>query len=585
MGRRRRVRTRLPGRNFRGYRPAVERRRFLASPPGYRSGGTAGCADLAAGAAASPRLRARPDREVAAAPRGVPGVVPADPPTGVVSGLPGRPRAWRSPSTTAPAPRWWPRSPRSPPTAGPAHFFPNGCYRSWTDNAAALRPLVDSGQVAFGNHTWSHPDLTTLGEPGGRGDPPQPGLPADHLRRPGHPVLPAAVRGARRPDRPASPPTWAPTTVAMWNGTLDDSRVLTATELLAAAPQWFTAQTIVVGHANHPTVTTVYGDLLALIADRGLQTVTLADVWATPAQRLAAGWPRRPAALTRAAAAELVPCGPTERLGAKLRTEGAWTTARPNSRAGRPGHRRGQRAGPGHGGRAGRGRRARRDRRHQRRGQRADADAGRRRGRLGRGRVPRRDRRREPPRAPSRDLFDRHGDAFDVLVNVAGIDRPGYITDIDLADYRRVQAVNCEGPIFLTSEFMKRVQHLPAGRTADVVHIVSLSAHHLGQRRDRLQRLEGRLPQRHPVHPARAAGEGGPAAATAASGRSRAACRSIIPAAMDTPMMEQWGIPVPPDDAAGHRRRDGAHPAARCTPRPSCPEMQIVPRLEPNFPR
>jgi NAD(P)-dependent dehydrogenase (short-subunit alcohol dehydrogenase family) len=73
-------------------------------------------------------------------------------------------------------------------------------------------------------------------------------------------------------------------------------------------------------------------------------------------------------------------------------------------------------------------------------------------------------------------LFDRHGDAFDVLVNVAGIDRPGYVTDIELADYRKVQAVNCEGPIFLTSEFMKRVQHLPEGRTADVVHIVSLSA-------------------------------------------------------------------------------------------------------------
>ena len=43
-------------------------------------------------------------------------------------------------------------------------FFPNGCYRSWEDNAAALRPLVDSGQVALGNHTWSHPDLTTLGD-------------------------------------------------------------------------------------------------------------------------------------------------------------------------------------------------------------------------------------------------------------------------------------------------------------------------------------------------------------------------------------------------------------------------------------
>ena len=55
---------------------------------------------------------------------------------------------------------------------------------------------------------------------------------------------------------------------------------------MAAAREWFTAQTIVVGHANHPTVTTVYGDLVALIRDRGLRTVTLADVWATPTTRL-----------------------------------------------------------------------------------------------------------------------------------------------------------------------------------------------------------------------------------------------------------------------------------------------------------
>ena len=72
----------------------------------------------------------------------------------------------------------------------------------------------------------------------------------------------------------------------MWNGTLDDSRVLTVEELLAAARQWFTAQTIVVGHANHPTVTSVYGDLLDLLEERGLRTVTLADVWATSGQRL-----------------------------------------------------------------------------------------------------------------------------------------------------------------------------------------------------------------------------------------------------------------------------------------------------------
>ncbi len=75
-------------------------------------------------------------------------------------------------------------------------------------------------------------------------------------------------------------------TVVLWNGTLGDSRVISGAQLMAAARQWFTAQRIVVGHANHPAVTTVYGELLALLAERGLRTVTLADVWATPVQRL-----------------------------------------------------------------------------------------------------------------------------------------------------------------------------------------------------------------------------------------------------------------------------------------------------------
>jgi hypothetical protein len=72
----------------------------------------------------------------------------------------------------------------------------------------------------------------------------------------------------------------------MWDGTLDDARVLSPAELMDAARKWFAAQRIIVGHANQPTVTRVYGELLDLIAERGLRTVTLADVWATPAQRL-----------------------------------------------------------------------------------------------------------------------------------------------------------------------------------------------------------------------------------------------------------------------------------------------------------
>ncbi len=165
-------------------------------------------------------------------------------------------------------------------------FFPNGCYRSWEDNAKTLRPLIESGQVALGNHTWSHPDLTTLGD---REVAEEIGRNRDFLR---------SVFGVR--DSPFFRPPFGARndridriaadqghpTVVMWNGTLGDSRVLTAGELMTAAREWFTAQRIVVGHANHATVTTVYGDLLALIAERGLRTVTLADVWPTPAQRL-----------------------------------------------------------------------------------------------------------------------------------------------------------------------------------------------------------------------------------------------------------------------------------------------------------
>jgi NAD(P)-dependent dehydrogenase (short-subunit alcohol dehydrogenase family) len=180
-------------------------------------------------------------------------------------------------------------------------------------------------------------------------------------------------------------------------------------------------------------------------------------------------------------------------------------------------------------------------------------------------------------------LFDRHGDAFDVLVNVAGIDRPGYITDIDLADYRRVQAVNCEGPVFLTSEFMKRVQHLPEGRTADVVHVVSLSAITSGSGaiayngskaafRQATKCIQRELREK---------------AVTLPDGTERPfPCRvqSIVPAAMDTPMMEQWGIPahlmMPPATVAGMVRTLLTLDASSFVP-----ELVIVPRLEPNFPR
>ena len=223
----------------------------------------------------------------AVTPDGVPGVEPVTPPTGIVDGLPGEGSRLALTIDDGTSTEVVSAFATFAADSGVRlTFFPNGCYRSWSENADALRPLVDSGQVAFGNHTWSHPDLTTLPDQ----------QVADEITRNQEflrttfgvrdtPFLRPPF-GARdeRIDRIAA--DLGHPTVVLWNGTLDDSRVLTADELLAAARKWFTEQRIVVGHANHPTVTTVYGDLLALIAERGLTTVTLADVWATPGQRL-----------------------------------------------------------------------------------------------------------------------------------------------------------------------------------------------------------------------------------------------------------------------------------------------------------
>jgi peptidoglycan/xylan/chitin deacetylase (PgdA/CDA1 family) len=268
----------------------VERRRFLLA----LAAGLTGVA-LGRGIPDPVDLRAAPSRAPARAPVAaaavtpvlLAGLVPALPPVGVVSGLPGAGADLALTVDDGTSTEVVAAFAAFAADSGVRlTFFPNGCYRSWADNAAVLRPLVDAGQVAFGNHTWSHPDLTTLGDRE---------VAAEITRNQRFLRSTFGVRdtpflrppyGARdqRIDRIAA--DLGHPTIAMWNGTLDDSRVLTAEELMAAARQWFTARTIVVGHANHPTVTTLYGDLLALLAERGLRTVTLADVWATPGQRL-----------------------------------------------------------------------------------------------------------------------------------------------------------------------------------------------------------------------------------------------------------------------------------------------------------
>ena len=49
--------------------------------------------------------------------------------------------------------------------------------------------------------------------------------------------------------------------------------------MLTLARKWLQPQAVVIGHANLPMVTHVYGPIADIILSRGLQMVTLDDAW------------------------------------------------------------------------------------------------------------------------------------------------------------------------------------------------------------------------------------------------------------------------------------------------------------------
>jgi peptidoglycan/xylan/chitin deacetylase (PgdA/CDA1 family) len=161
-------------------------------------------------------------------------------------------------------------------------YFVTGAYRSWTENAALLRPLVESGQIQLANHTWTHPDLTKLStsqvaDELGRTDAflqNAYGVDAAPYFRPPYGHHNAAVDGVAA-DLGYQVPT-------LWCGDLQDSAVLSEDQIVKMAYQSFAPQNIVIGHLNHAPVTHVYGQLVDIIRSRRLRTVTLNDVFLRP---------------------------------------------------------------------------------------------------------------------------------------------------------------------------------------------------------------------------------------------------------------------------------------------------------------
>jgi len=158
-------------------------------------------------------------------------------------------------------------------------YFVNGVNPSWTENRDLLRPLVESGQIQLANHTWSHPDLTTLSNSqvaeqithNDRFLTDVYGVHAAPFFRPPYGNHNAEVR------RVAADLGYTATT--LWNGSLSDSTLITEDYIKQMADKYFVPQAIVIGHLNHLPVTHVYDALLDTIRARGLQTVTLNDVF------------------------------------------------------------------------------------------------------------------------------------------------------------------------------------------------------------------------------------------------------------------------------------------------------------------
>jgi peptidoglycan/xylan/chitin deacetylase (PgdA/CDA1 family) len=158
-------------------------------------------------------------------------------------------------------------------------FFVTAVYPSWTEHADALRPMIESGQVQVANHTWSHPDFLKTSDADIRWQLDKCGdfirttfgvEPAPYFRPPygnADARVLAAARGAGYPQ------------AVHWYGSVGDSGPISDENMSMLIDRWFTAQRIVIGHANQPTVLTHFAEIAATIRDRGLQPVTLDDVF------------------------------------------------------------------------------------------------------------------------------------------------------------------------------------------------------------------------------------------------------------------------------------------------------------------
>jgi len=130
------------------------------------------------------------------------------------------------------------------------------------------------------------------------------------------------------------------------------------------------------------------------------------------------------------------------------------------------------------------------------------------------------------------EAAERHGTAFDLLVNNAGTDRGADLIDVDDDQWHGVFGVNLHGPMYLSRAFVKHRIAAAPDALADIACVVSISALTVGSGAGAYNSSKAALLKLVEVMQTEARERGWPVRVSA-----------INPAAMATPMMDQWGLP------------------------------------------
>jgi peptidoglycan/xylan/chitin deacetylase (PgdA/CDA1 family) len=161
-------------------------------------------------------------------------------------------------------------------------FSPNGQYQGiWNPLASRLQAMISTGQVQIGNHTFSHTNLLNLsdlaiGSELERNDEwiqTTFGITSRPWFRPPY--------GAHNPRVDQVAANAGYTHIVMWNGSFGDSTPISPNQLLALANQYLNPGTIMLGHANYPTILPLLSQIVDLIGTRALNPVTLDEMFTT----------------------------------------------------------------------------------------------------------------------------------------------------------------------------------------------------------------------------------------------------------------------------------------------------------------